>query len=152
MQESAQAALSYIRANAARLKIDARRFEKVDIHIHVPEGATPKEGPSAGLTIATALVSAFTGREARRDIAMTGEITLSGRVLPIGGVREKVLGAYHTVILPAKNRHDLVDIPSAVRAKLTVHLVDTIDPVLDLMLGPPPPKPAPRRPVAKKEN
>ncbi len=156
MQESAQAALSYIRANAAKLKINARRFEKVDIHIHVPEGATPKEGPSAGLTITVALISAFTEREARRDIAMTGEITLSGRVLPIGGVREKILGAYRAgiriVILPAKNSHDLIDIPAAVRAKLTVHLVDTISPVLDLMLGPPPTKPAPRRKVAKQDH
>jgi ATP-dependent Lon protease len=156
MQESAQAALSYIRANAARLKINARRFEKVDIHIHVPEGATPKEGPSAGLTITVALISAFTEREARRDIAMTGEITLSGRVLPIGGVREKILGAYRagirSVILPEKNRHDLVDIPGAVRAKLQIHLVDMIDPVLDLVLGPPPAKPAPRRAVAKKTD
>jgi ATP-dependent Lon protease len=155
MQESAQAAFSYLRANAARLKINARRFEKVDIHVHVPEGATPKEGPSAGITIAVALISAFTERTARRDIAMTGEITLSGRVLPIGGVREKILGAYRagirSVILPNKNRHDLVDIPGSVRTKLAIHLVDTIDQVLDIVLGPPPAKPTPRRTAAKKE-
>jgi ATP-dependent Lon protease len=154
MQESAQAALSYIRANAAALKINPRRFEKVDIHLHVPEGATPKEGPSAGVTITVALVSAFTERLARRDIALTGEITLTGRVLPIGGVREKILGAYRagirTVILPAKNRHELVDIPAAVRTKLTIHWVETVAAALDLVLGPPPAKPAPRRTVAKK--
>jgi ATP-dependent Lon protease len=148
MQESAQAALSYARANAAALDIDAKRFEKLDIHIHVPEGATPKEGPSAGITIATALISALTGRAVRRDVAMTGELTLRGNVLPIGGVVEKVLGAYRVgireVILPKKNAHDLVEVPPAVRAKLTFHLVAHLDEVLALLLAPPPPKPEKR--------
>ncbi|GAB4443214.1 MAG: endopeptidase La [Chloroflexi bacterium OHK40] len=145
MQESAQAALSYARANAAALKIDGRRFEKLDIHVHVPEGATPKDGPSAGITIATALISALTGRPVRRDVAMTGELTLRGRVLPIGGVKEKLLGAYRVgireVVLPRKNGPDLVEIPAAVRARLRIHLVEQIGEVLDIVLGPPPPQP-----------
>ncbi|EFO79614.1 ATP-dependent protease La [Oscillochloris trichoides DG-6] len=153
MQESAQAALSYIRAHAAELGIDGKRFEKVDIHIHVPEGATPKDGPSAGITIATALISALTGRTVRRDVAMTGEMTLRGRVLPIGGVKEKVLGAYRSgvrqVILPRKNQRDLVEIPIAVRQKLAFTFVGQIEEVLDLVLGPPPPKPDPKRRVVK---
>jgi ATP-dependent Lon protease len=148
MQESAQAALSYARANAAALGIDSRRFEKLDIHIHVPEGATPKEGPSAGVTMAVALISALTGRTVRRDVAMTGELTLRGHVLPIGGVVEKLLGAYRVgireVILPRKNGPDLVEVPAAVRTKLRVHLVATLDEVLALVLGPPPPKPEKR--------
>jgi ATP-dependent Lon protease len=145
MQESAQAALSYARANARSLGLDSRRFEKLDIHIHVPEGATPKDGPSAGITIATALISALSGRSVRRDVAMTGELTLRGHVLPIGGVKEKVLGAYRVglreLILPKKNSPDLVEIPATVRAKLTIHLVSRLDEVLALVLGPPPPKP-----------
>jgi ATP-dependent Lon protease len=148
MQESAQAALSYARANAAALGVDPRRFEKIDIHIHVPEGAIPKDGPSAGITIATALISALTGRTVRRDVAMTGELTLRGNVLPIGGVTEKVLGAYRVgirdVILPKRNSHDLVEIPAAVRAKMSFHLVARLDEVLALVLGPPPPKPEKR--------
>ncbi|MEI7771001.1 MAG: endopeptidase La [Chloroflexales bacterium] len=153
MQESAQAALSYIRSHAAELGIDGRRFEKIDIHLHVPEGATPKEGPSAGITIATALVSALTGRAVRRDVAMTGEMTLRGRVLPIGGVKEKVLGAYRSgvsmVILPKKNRRDLIEIPAAVRQKLAFTFVGQIEEVLDLVLGPPPAKAKPKRSVTK---
>ncbi len=156
MQESAQAALSYIRSHAADLGIDGGRFEKIDIHLHVPEGATPKEGPSAGITIATALVSALTGRTVRRDVAMTGEMTLRGRVLPIGGVKEKVLGAYRSgvsmVILPKKNQRDLVEIPLAVRQKLVFAFVGQIEEVLDLVLGPPPPKAKPRRSVPKAEK
>ncbi len=148
MQESAQAALSYTRANAAALSIDPRRFEKLDIHVHVPEGATPKDGPSAGVTIAVALISALTGRTVRRDVAMTGELTLRGHVLPIGGVKEKVLGALRAgvaaVILPKKNGRDLVEIPAAQRARLTFHLAENLGEVLELVLGPPPPKPARR--------
>ncbi|NNJ09182.1 endopeptidase La [Chloroflexales bacterium ZM16-3] len=155
MQESAQAALSYIRSHAADLGIDGKRFEKVDIHLHVPEGATPKEGPSAGITITTALVSALTGRAVRRDVAMTGEMTLRGRVLPIGGVKEKVLGAYRSgvtqVILPKKNQRDLVEIPLPVRQKLTFTFVSQIEEVLDFVLGPPPPK-RPKRTVTKAEK
>ncbi|MEI8308143.1 MAG: endopeptidase La [Chloroflexales bacterium] len=156
MQESAQAALSYIRSHAADLGIDGRRFEKIDIHLHVPEGATPKEGPSAGITITTALVSALTGRAVRRDVAMTGEMTLRGRVLPIGGVKEKVLGAYRSgvsmVILPKKNQRDLVEISSAVRQKLTFTFVSQIEEVLDLVLSPLPPRPKPRRRVTRGER
>ena len=145
MQESAQAALSYARANAVELGLDPRRFEKIDIHIHVPEGATPKDGPSAGITMATALISALSGRAVRHNVAMTGELTLRGNVLPIGGVKEKLLGAFRVgvreVILPKKNGPDLVEIPAAVRSKLTIHLVAHLDEVLALVLGPPPPKP-----------
>jgi ATP-dependent Lon protease len=156
MQESAQAALSYIRSHAAELGIDGRRFEKVDIHLHVPEGATPKEGPSAGITIATALISAFTGRAVRRDLAMTGEMTLRGRVLPIGGVKEKVLGAYRAgvrcLILPKKNQRDLIEIPPAVRQKLEFTFVSQIEEVLAIALGPPPPKAKPKRTITKVEK
>jgi ATP-dependent Lon protease len=153
MQESAHAALSYIRTHAADLSIDGRRFEKIDIHLHVPEGATPKEGPSAGITIATALISALTDRAVRHDVAMTGEMTLRGRVLPIGGVKEKVLGAYRSgvrvVILPKKNQRDLMEIPLVVRQKLTFFFVSQIEEVLDLVLSPLPPKPKPKRRVTR---
>jgi ATP-dependent Lon protease len=142
MQESAQAALSYARANAKALDIDARRFDKLDIHIHVPEGGVPKDGPSAGVTIAAALISALSGRTVRRDVAMTGEITLRGRVLPIGGIKEKVLGAYRaglrTILLPEKNRRDVVEIPSRVRAQLTLIYITQIEQALELLLGPVP--------------
>jgi ATP-dependent Lon protease len=133
MRESAQAALSFARANAARLGIDGRRFEACDIHIHVPEGAVPKDGPSAGITLATALISALTGRAIRRDVAMTGEITLRGRVLPVGGIKEKVLGAHRagirTIILPAKNERDIAEVPSQVKRKLAFIYVDQVDEV-----------------------
>src|SRR5205807_10517466 len=118
MKESAQAALSYARARARQLGIDPARFEKTDVHTPVPAGAIPKDGPSAGITMATALVSAFTGRKVRRDVAMTGEITLRGLVLPIGGVKEKLLAAHRagikTFLMPKKNKKDLVDVPQEV--------------------------------------
>lgn len=142
MQESAQAALSYARTNARSLGIDVKRFEKIDIHIHVPEGAVPKDGPSAGVTLATALISALTSRPVRRDVAMSGEITLRGRVLPIGGVKEKVLGAYRagirTIILPNKNERDTAEIPPHVKRKLNWIYVQHIDQVLNEALFPPP--------------
>ncbi len=140
MKESAQAALSYARANADRLGIDASLFEQTDIHIHVPAGAIPKDGPSAGITMATALISALSGRPVRRDIAMTGELTLRGKVLPVGGVKEKALAAVRagidTVMLPEGNQKDLVDIPRHVRRKLKVVPVRTVDEVLAQALRP----------------
>jgi ATP-dependent Lon protease len=149
MQESAQAALSYIKSRARDLGVEPEVFEKNDIHIHVPEGAIPKDGPSAGITMATALASALTRRPVRRDVGMSGEITLRGRVLPIGGVREKVLAAYrlhlHTVIIPAQNRKDLVDVPIRARKSLDIRFVRHMDGVLDLALARNRrPRPAPR--------
>ncbi|MBM6619779.1 endopeptidase La [Bacillus suaedaesalsae] len=134
MKESAQAAFSYIRSRADELKIDLDFNEKNDIHIHVPEGAVPKDGPSAGITMATALVSALTGRAIRRDVGMTGEITLRGRVLPIGGLKEKSLSAHRsgitTVIIPKENEKDLDDIPESVRNDLKFIPVSHLDEVL----------------------
>jgi len=141
MQESAQAGFSYIRAHTADLGIRADFYENQDIHIHVPEGATPKEGPSAGITMATALVSALTERPVRADLAMTGEITLRGRVLPIGGLREKILAAHRvgirTVILPQENLRDLEEIPEVVRREMTFVPVTTMDEVLKRALTSP---------------
>ncbi|HEX8219306.1 MAG TPA: endopeptidase La [Chloroflexia bacterium] len=142
MKESAQAALSYARSRAPQLGIDPARFEKTDIHIHVPAGAVPKDGPSAGVTLATALVSALTGRKVRRDVAMTGEITLRGKVLPIGGLKEKMLAAHRagisTFVLPAKNKKDLAEIPNKVLRQIQVVPADDLDKVLDVALRPAP--------------
>jgi ATP-dependent Lon protease len=128
MQESAQAALSYARTNAKQLGLRSD-FEKMDIHIHVPEGAIPKDGPSAGITMATALVSALSQRAVFKDVGFTGEITLRGRVLPIGGLREKVLAAHRaglkTLVIPKKNKKDLIDLPRRVQRNLHLVLVDT---------------------------
>ncbi|MCL6648909.1 MAG: endopeptidase La, partial [Chloroflexi bacterium] len=141
MQESARAALSYARSRAAALRIDRDFQEKLDLHIHVPEGATPKDGPSAGITMATALISALTGRPVRNDIAMTGEITLRGRVLAVGGLKEKTLAAHRAgirrVIVPAENRRDLAEIPRRVREEMEFHFVESMDEVLQLALGEP---------------
>jgi ATP-dependent Lon protease len=138
MQESAYAALTCIRTRAEALGIDPKDFHKKDLHIHVPEGAIPKDGPSAGITLATAMVSALTGKKARHDVAMTGEITLRGKVLPIGGVKEKLLAAHRfglkTIILSNDNKKDLADVPEEVRGDLTIHTVETIDEVLNLAL------------------
>ena len=134
MKESAQAALSYIRAKADEMGIDKGSFAESDVHIHVPAGAIPKDGPSAGVTMATALVSLFSGRPVRSDLAMTGEITLRGQVLPVGGIKQKVLAAYQagldTVILPKRNEVDLDDLPQEAREKMHFILVDKVDQVI----------------------
>jgi len=138
MKESARAGWSYARSQAAELGIDETLFSERDVHIHCPAGAIPKDGPSAGVTIATALVSALAKRSARHNLAMTGEITLSGRVLPIGGVKEKVLGAVragiHEIVLPSENVPDLDDLPEEVRDRLKVHAVDDLGQVLALAI------------------
>ena len=139
MQESAQAALSYTRSQAEVLGIEDIDFDKIDIHIHVPEGAVPKDGPSAGVTIATALISALTGRAVHHDVAMTGEITLRGRVLPIGGLREKALAAHRaglkTMLLPKRNRSDMTEVPSRLRKRLKFVFVDNMDQVIPVALS-----------------
>ncbi len=138
MKESAKAALSYTRSKAKLLKISEIKFDKTDIHIHVPSGAIPKDGPSAGVALLTALVSLFTGKKVRNDLAMTGEITLRGLVLPVGGIKEKVLAANRagimTIILPEKNRNDLSDIPSSILKKMTFHFISEMDEALKLAL------------------
>jgi len=143
MQESAHAALSYVRSRAEEFGVAKDFSRRMDIHIHVPEGAIPKDGPSAGITMATALVSALSKIPVRRDVAMTGEITLRGRVLPIGGVKEKLLAAHRigvtTIILPRENEKDLADIPKSVLETVTVQLVENVDEVLKIALAPPAP-------------
>ena len=141
MQESAQAALSYARSRSKELGLPRDLFDKTDIHIHLPEGAIPKDGPSAGITMATALISALTNRPVRRDVGMTGEITLRGRVLPVGGLKEKILAAHRaglkTVIIPKRNEPDLVEIPRKVRRALRVVRVERMEEALEVALLPP---------------
>jgi ATP-dependent Lon protease len=140
MQESGQAALTYIKSRSQQLNIDLDVFERMDIHVHMPEGGIPKDGPSAGITMATAVVSALTGRPVFRHVGMTGEITLRGRILPIGGVREKVLAAHRaglkTVILPEKNLKDLIELPKAAKAEMKIIPVKHMDEVLQIALSP----------------
>ena len=141
MKESAQAAWTFVRANALSLGIEEDFYDRTDLHIHVPEGATPKDGPSAGVTMATAIASALAKRAVRSDLAMTGEITLRGNVLPIGGVKEKVLAAHRAgikvVLLPEENRKDLEeDVPEKVRKLMEFHFVSRVEEVLKLALLP----------------
>lgn len=140
MKESAMAALSYVRSNAAKYNIDPARFEKTDIHIHVPEGAIPKDGPSAGVTITTAIVSLLSRRKVNRFVGMTGEVTLKGRVLPIGGLKEKAIAAQRsglkTIVIPRGNEKDVDDIPKEVRDVLEIRFAETVDEVLNVALQP----------------
>jgi ATP-dependent Lon protease len=134
MKESAAAALSYLKSRAKDIGIDPAIFDKNDIHVHVPAGAQPKEGPSAGVTVLTAMASILTGRPVRDDVAMTGEITLRGKVLPIGGIKEKVLGAHRAglrrVLMPAHNEADLDDIPADLRKEMQFVMLESIDQLL----------------------
>jgi ATP-dependent Lon protease len=138
MQESAQAAMSYVRSRAQTLGLARDFYRHLDIHLHVPEGAIPKDGPSAGITIATSITSALTGVPVRGDIAMTGEITVRGRVLPIGGLKEKLLAAHRhgikEAVMPRDNEKDLPDIPEYIRKDMKLHFVQNMDEVLKLAL------------------
>ena len=142
MKESAQIALSYVRGHASELELEPGAFEDRAFHVHVPAGAIPKDGPSAGVTMVTALASLLSGRPVRHTVGMTGEVTLQGRVLPIGGVKQKVLAAHAAgltdVILPERNRGDLDDVPEEVREAMKFHLAMTVDEVLGVALEPAP--------------
>jgi len=144
MQESAQAAFSYLKSRSSELGINPEIYDNIDIHIHIPEGAIPKDGPSAGITLCSALASALTNRPIHRDVGMTGEITLRGRVLPVGGLREKILAAHRsglkTVIIPTRNEKDLIDLPKRARNDITIKFVDHMDQVLEIALQPAEPK------------
>jgi ATP-dependent Lon protease len=135
MQESSQAAMSYVRSRAEELGLDKNFYRKLDIHVHVPEGATPKDGPSAGITMATSIISALIQKPVRRDLAMTGEITIRGRVLPIGGLKEKILAAHRggisQLIVPDENEKDLKDIPKKILRRFDVHIASHVDDVLN---------------------
>jgi ATP-dependent Lon protease len=139
MQESAQAALTWIRSRSHHLGLPKDFYRNIDIHIHVPEGAIPKDGPSAGITMATALASALTKIPVRRDIAMTGEITLRGKVLPIGGLKEKLLAAHRAgifeAVLPSENKRDEADLPELIKSSMKLHFVEHMDEVLAIALA-----------------
>jgi ATP-dependent Lon protease len=143
-----------MKSRAKHLRLNPEIFDNTDIHIHIPEGAIPKDGPSAGITIATALISAFSGKKVRREVGMTGEITLRGRVLPVGGVREKVLAAHRTglktIILPRRNLKDLIDVPKRARDELELIAVDHMDQVLEIALLPDQPSRRARQPNPEK--
>ena len=138
MQESIQAAISFVRSRAKTFGIDPKVFDESDIHVHVPEGATPKDGPSAGVAMVTSVVSSLTSTPVRKDVAMTGEITLRGRVLPIGGLKEKLLAAHRggikTVLIPKANVSDLQDVPKSILNDLEIIKVDVVDEVLKVAL------------------
>jgi len=140
MKESARIALSYLRSHGAELELPVSDLKDRGVHVHVPAGAVPKDGPSAGVTMTTALASLLSGRPVRSEVAMTGEVSLTGRVLPIGGVKQKLLAAHRagvsTVLLPARNEPDLDDVPAEVRGRLTIHLVSDVREVLRLALEP----------------
>jgi len=167
MQESARAALSYVRSRADSLNIPSDFFNKFDIHMHIPSGAQPKDGPSAGVTMATSLVSLISGRKVKPQIGMTGEITLRGQVLAIGGVKEKVLAAHRngltTVILPKRNEQDIDDVPEEIRNSMKFIFAESVEDVIDAALekakplkkqaaGKSPAKKQPRKPVKKKSD
>jgi ATP-dependent Lon protease len=139
MKESAKAALSYVKSHAKQLGLDSKIINRSDIHIHVPEGAVPKDGPSAGLAITTAIISAFSGKPFRKELAMTGEVTLRGRALEIGGVKEKIIAAHRAgvkeVILPKDNQKNLIDVPKKVRDDLKFHFVESMDDVVKIVFG-----------------
>ncbi|HOK28887.1 MAG TPA: magnesium chelatase domain-containing protein, partial [Methanomassiliicoccaceae archaeon] len=139
MQESAQAGMSYVRSRAGDFGLDADFYDKLDIHVHVPEGAVPKDGPSAGITMATSIVSALTKRSVRGKVAMTGELTLGGRVLPVGGLKEKLLAAKEAgmkeVLIPLENEKDLKDTPREILKGLNVHMVEHMDEIIAYALN-----------------
>jgi ATP-dependent Lon protease len=148
MQESARAALSYVRSHAEHLGLQKDFFDKTDIHLHIPEGAQPKDGPSAGVTMATALVSLISGKPVKKGVSMTGEVTLRGQVLPVGGIKEKMLAAHRaglkTIILPKRNVLDLEDVPDEIKKSLSFVFAETVDDVLKAALEKPvrhPPNP-----------
>ncbi len=146
MQESAEAAVSFVRSKAAALGLDREFLQSIDLHVHVPKGSTPKDGPSAGVTMFTAVASLLLNCPVKTEVAMTGEITLRGTVLPVGGIKEKLLAAHRAgckvVLMPARNEPDLEDVPKDVLAELKIHLIKRMDEILPLVLEPPVTNPA----------